>query len=944
MKFVILIILVLINLSMFSQTNSVNLFPQAPSVSNFNQFVDIPVDLANGIPDISIPIYTIETNGLELPISINYHPDGIKVTERADWVGLKWYLNTGGEINRDFKHVPDEATQGFLKTGNSLNFNGGTANQANMQNIMGGYVDSEADIFTFSIPGYSGKFYFDVSGNVVQIPKSDLKITYNVINYNEVTENRLKSFMIIDPKGIKYYFGKSKDGTKSAIDKQYCENVNLLGNINMPISWKLLEIENPSKPGNIVFNYDTITNFQDIYLMGWQKYYFQVLTGDPLVFNSYMSETIRNIYNVFFQIKNKLTSIQTVPNYINVKFVSNTLRLDYNCSGAKALDSIIIYNHEVAIKKFKLNYDYYTVVNNNDYYNKRLRLTSVQEVNPLNGNDIIPSYSIVYNSSNLPKFESRATDHWGYYNGQENNNFNNIPSTSISVNWHSGPIIIGGSNRETNESYLKQGMIEKIIFPTGGHIQFEFEANDYYNSTSQLNVKVGGLRIKKISQFTNNIVQNYKEYDFKIPGTSQSSGLLLIAPNHYFSQTFDVVTDNYCGAFSGLSLINMQLVSENAIHESYSFDGKLLTYGYCKIKYSNGSSELINFQNNTTPYPDYNYPPKPIFRDLNSNLEVNHKTLDDIGINLINVDKEYIKKNIPEPKTMGKLWGINLTFDYFQACGGYGTGTLWALNTFNYQSGFNLLKKETIVDNNINIIKTNVYDDPNFINYNIKSKIVTWNGINKKTDYKYAHDLAITNMINANMIGIILKTETFEETSKLSEELTQFAQDATTSDLILPKYIYAKKGSDANSSLELKMTYDKYDNKGNLLQYTPESGQPVSIVWGYNKTLPIAKVEGLAYSSIPATKLNEAISLSNATGTNYVEANLLTKLDELRAETALDNSFITTYTHKPLIGISTVRDPKGDKLTYTYDFFNRLEFVKDLNGKIVNQYEYHYKN
>jgi hypothetical protein len=44
--------------------------------------------------------------------------------------------------------------------------------------------------------------------------------------------------------------------------------------------------------------------------------------------------------------------------------------------------------------------------------------------------------------------------------------------------------------------------------------------------------------------------------------------------------------------------------------------------------------------------------------------------------------------------------------------------------------------------------------------------------------------------------------------------------------------------------MENKIKYDQYDAKGNLLQYTTKDGIPVSIIWGYNQTLPIAKVEG----------------------------------------------------------------------------------------------------
>lgn len=52
---------------------------------------------------------------------------------------------------------------------------------------------------------------------------------------------------------------------------------------------------------------------------------------------------------------------------------------------------------------------------------------------------------------------------------------------------------------------------------------------------------------------------------------------------------------------------------------------------------------------------------------------------------------------------------------------------------------------------------------------------------------------------------------------------------------------------------------------------------------------------------------------------------------------------ITTYIHKPLVGVTSVTDPKGDTQTYHYDNFNRLEFVKDKDGNVLSENEYHYR-
>src|SRR4051794_33866554 len=80
----------------------------SPTASSLGKFVDVPVDYYTGVPQIGIPIYTVQSGSLKLPISLSYHASGLKVMEPASWVGAGWTLNAGGVITRTVMGQPDE--------------------------------------------------------------------------------------------------------------------------------------------------------------------------------------------------------------------------------------------------------------------------------------------------------------------------------------------------------------------------------------------------------------------------------------------------------------------------------------------------------------------------------------------------------------------------------------------------------------------------------------------------------------------------------------------------------------------------------------------------------------------------------------------------------------------------------------------------------------------
>src|SRR5690606_31999908 len=80
----------------------------APTASALGKYGEIPVGLYTGIPEITIPVYTIKAGAIELPIRLSYHAGGIKLEERPSNIGLGWSLIAGGVITRSIRGLPDK--------------------------------------------------------------------------------------------------------------------------------------------------------------------------------------------------------------------------------------------------------------------------------------------------------------------------------------------------------------------------------------------------------------------------------------------------------------------------------------------------------------------------------------------------------------------------------------------------------------------------------------------------------------------------------------------------------------------------------------------------------------------------------------------------------------------------------------------------------------------
>ena len=502
MRIFFLIICGLWNFSLLSQTGDPNGFqtpnfsPKSPEAGAFLRYGEYPVDLSTGLTNISLPIHTIQAGSFELPISLNYHSSGIKVSDEATWVGLGWNLNAGAQIILDVRDAPDEYNPSYDILPNSDDVRTYMSN-----NPLGYYhnyfqnLKQESwvrDIYNFSSPTANGKFVIDnLSNNEITVyPPDAFKV--------EVVGSAIaKRFKITDQYGNIYHFDTTREYSQTL--QQY----------QLPMytsAWFVDKIETPKHDvidffyidgGEVTqYNYGEAINHTKITKPNY------VCSGGDL-YKETISPTINSTSRLFTTTK-KINQI--VFKEGRIVFNSDSGRLDFYdpnnittlTNGPKKLNSIEIQrrngitNEFTTLKKIQFYYSYFNSANG-DYLNMhRLKLDKISDIL---GIDDAEETVFTYSDVQLPSQNSNSIDYWGYYNGIGNGSI--IPRqviryspSGISTSYES----IGMADRRVVPSKIEAGILKEIKYPTKGRTRFEYEPNVYYG-------------VDKMDKFTEHIVE-----------------------------------------------------------------------------------------------------------------------------------------------------------------------------------------------------------------------------------------------------------------------------------------------------------------------------------------------------------------------------------------------------------------------------------------------------
>ncbi len=863
---------------------------KSPNVAGVEKYGDYSVNLYTGLPEISIPLFEVQSGPLKIPITLTYQATGFKYTDQGSWVGLGWTVQAGGQISRNFQGKPDE--ESFLTLTNDYSVSG--AGDCNFWSYKENTVlygnDREPDLFNYSFPGLSGKFYLQQgSTSPYLVPFQPIKIQrYNTVDYFDITNDL----------GIIHRFGANWSGSTPARENLYSQSGGTVS--SGAVAWHLQEMRSPNTDDYISLTYQTVGTLEN------SDFEYNLAVIDQCNADNPTALPCTSNIGVQQQVMTYSSTTQLGINEIlfktgKVRFVLGANRSDLVSSqGIKKLDRIEIYRKEgteyFLVKSYHFKTSSFRNYNNTADAHLKLDRLEVQD----GSGTLIHNYSFTYHSNTIAWARpdaAHARDYFGFYNGKVSNN-TLIPATTISfqpnVQTQASNIVIGSADRSTDTTYLKNAVLKRITFPTMGYTEFDYEPHRY--SEGGVTTYVPGLRVKAITSFdgSKSISKVYKY------GTGENGlGHKNFDLRGFYFYSEQLVRSSCAQQPCNMQYRNRMFFSNSVIGPGYE-DAPVV---YTQIaEYQNGTAAngktVYEFDNNTLigdPLFTVPYSNKTFRNSMSwARGKLTKKTVS-------NSSGGQVAETIISYTNYGDQTG-NIGQSGYQWIVGRWGGFLY-VNCGNTVDGkeinlMNLVKttghyKETGRTETLNFgavaqsTQTNRTFHATYLQPVYEEQVVSSNPEIVRTNFRYAYDVVspsgsytglpnvLKQMLLKNMLGYPIEQYTWVKPTSASNQEIISAQ-VTDYDLVSgasnyhPKSIYqlevsalgplyspvqlsGTSGLTRDSRHKLRMTMDSYDTRGNLLQYTLTDGQTNSFLYAHEGAYVVAEATNTASSAMAFT-------------------------------------------------------------------------------------------
>ena len=532
--------------------------------------------------------------------------------------------------------------------------------------------------------------------------------------------------------------------------------------------------------------------------------------------------------------------------------------------------------------------------------------------------------------------------------------------------------------------YRIQALISSPQTTPGANFPGERSVEINLKSTNTRISQGAGVRIKSITQQDNN--GNVHSTTYRYEKENGSSSGILMAPIRYARKKLQVnqeplyVFDTPVGPSESTppTAVLKEYWTISSLNMACPPVGGPVGYSRVVVDHAKGT-EVYEFHNEKRTLPMFDFYPQP-YNPLNGNL-LRKKVYSDTGKMLKETENTYtiLKKEhhfinaIVEDIHYGNEECSSLTYTnpYALSCSGgrmmfciYPSSKYWIEQTMQVVNDY--VGNDTIVTvhhytynpNNLQPAKTETVYGTNH-----SEAVYTIYATDYQSAGTYPNPLIDGHILNlpTEQIRTVTKDNV---TSVIEGNLYKYSNEGLMeshsllelpSPLDINSFRFSNKqtagvlGTDTlgNSLYSPSSDYyaDKaytYHSSGNVATVTENARFTTVYLWSYGQQYPIAEITGTTL-----TEVMDALGYSSAQELDSLEA--LQDPDVKAVRQKLENHFrdttvqITTYTWKPLYGITSTTAPNGNVTYYSYDGFGRLEKITDNDMNVKQQFEYHYK-
>lgn len=865
--------------------------------------------------------------------------------------------------------------------------------------------DNASDIFYYNFNGRSGRFFLDGTANATLAQYEDFKIEF-VPDANNNAGNPLYiggDFIITDERGFVYEFKDHETVNYSNTSGKSYTSSWYLSKIKSPSGGQLTFEYAPG--GTIASLYQKRRYSEAYFALGQNNPEHYLPVEYASTYFDY-DEVISGIVlkKITSSSGNYLEFVTSPDTRKDSELLSNN-QLDFivlkDRNNRQVKKFRFDYSYFEANKSRQIPVEQYS---NKHCLNYRLRLDSFREI-AVDGRLQSP-YRFEYYGDNdpntddpytLPPRLSPCQDHWGYYNNSNNktifpSNPQNLPfriddwamqlTPSGEGYGGTGPSfaysVPNGGTREPNIEASKACALNKIIFPTGGYSRFVFGAH-LANENDLLPI-CGGLRIKQIetkeSSGSAAIIKNYEYpglvvsekcigsenpyytwfssgYNPQFPSEQGNWQKLAafgvpatLSTNNRFIARVEGASQLGLGARTNVIYTSVKEISPGNGFTVYNFKfaydvefpGDLNSDGLSVPGLFN--SALVQTESIGTYKPTFLYKtispctfPYPNF--INNDWRRGHleskETRSENGTLLSKNYTEYdirALKAVPGYKVTSFGDEIQYFYSRYYDIGGMAKPISEVTELYNNDGSYIRTEKKLFYSsaNHKQLTESREYG----------SKL---DSIATKYFYPTEYGSLLSGLKDKHILAPV-DIRKYRNAKLISGEQVQYGANG------LPLTIYSAEsiGTDIAFNPQSPYTFSPklsnvYDAKNNLSSQTVADGVTYVYLWGYNGQYPIAKIANSDYTTVNSVITQTQIDNAITSG----EADLRALLNTLRASTLLKGAQITTYIYSPLVGMTSMTDPKGMVTYYEYDSFNRLQFVKDKDSNVLQRFCYNYQ-